>query len=127
MAIPQTAVDLKFRSITFESDGIRAVGLQLDGAGTRCLSGGHDGQGSVQIAIVVGRQFGNHIGGLFLVDGAMIDLHLCSDSCAKLPALRRRLPGGMGRYLRWLGKIEGKLGKYCLQAMCQLLPLRGLK
>ncbi len=127
VAIPQAAVDLKFRSITFEGDGIRTVGLQLDGAGTRCFGGGHNGQGAVQIAIVVGRQFGNHIGSMFLVDGAMIDLHLCSDSCAKLPALRRRLPGGRGRYLRWLGKIEGKLGENCLQAMCQLLPLRWLK
>lgn len=44
-------------------------------------------------------------------DGLMGNLHLCSGSCAKLPALWHQLPGGGGRILRRFGKIKWELGK----------------
>ena len=41
-----------------------SVGLQFDRTGSGRLGGGHDGQRAFQVAVVVGREFSDHIGRL---------------------------------------------------------------
>jgi len=79
VTIPETAVDLEFGPIASEGDGVGPIGLQLDRTGPGLLGGGHDGQCTLQVAVVVGRQLGDHKGSLCRADGLMGDLHLCSD------------------------------------------------
>jgi len=81
--VPQTAGDLKVGLVTVQRDGVGAIGLDLDGCGAGGGGGVDQGEGAVQLAVVIGRQFGNHIRRMLWPDRAAVDfnLHLRSLVC----------------------------------------------
>ena len=60
--VPKAALDAERGPVHVNCDGIGGIGLQLDRIGPGACRGIDQSQRPVQIAIMVARQFGNHIG-----------------------------------------------------------------
>src|SRR5512146_1646101 len=89
-AIPnRAAANLERRAIAADGDGIRGVGLELDGVRAGFFRGVDQPDGLLQILIVVCRQLRHDVQGMAGTDTVIADLyHYCSTSAATLGVMR---------------------------------------
>ena len=74
--VPQAAANVEVFAIGIEGDGVGGVGLQLDRIGTAGLGRADDVQRVLQLAVVVGRHFGNDIRGGAKANLGAVNLHM---------------------------------------------------
>ncbi len=73
-AVPQPAVDFELRPVDVHGDGVGGIGLDLDSVGAGVGRGVDHRQRPVQAAVVVPRQFADHVGRVVGPDPATGDL-----------------------------------------------------
>jgi hypothetical protein len=84
--VPRSAVDTEAGTIMVERDGVGRIGLQLNRIRPGCLGGIDEPDGAVDVAVVIARHLGDHIGRLRAADVATLD----HDQRAHDTTLRKR-------------------------------------
>ena len=96
-AVPKAPLDAESRPVMVEGDGVGGVGLDLDGVGTRLGRRRDQVQGAFDVAIVVARHLGHHIGRMAGPDGPAGDVGQCLAHQITPGVLHANRPTNMGR------------------------------
>ena len=72
-SVPKPAFNAESRAIMIDGDGVGSIRLQLHRVGTSRLGSLHQGEGPVDIAVMVARQFGNDVREMLRPDGSVGD------------------------------------------------------